>query len=95
MWDAQEDVWVTQLILDAIRQMNKDADSTSSAVIRRVIAYRLLGGDGTPVTGGAAAASGDSSGMMSMMPSDMEEHPECRAAAEEEVVEAIPRSKLR
>lgn len=72
MWDAQEDVWVTQLILDAIRQMNKDADSTSSAVIRRVIAYRLLGGDGTPVTGGAAGATGDSSGMMSMMPGDME-----------------------
>jgi hypothetical protein len=71
MWDAQEDVWVTQLILDAIRQMNKDADSTSSAVIRRVVAYRLLGGDGTPVTsGGAGAASGDASGMM--MPGDME-----------------------
>lgn len=58
MWDAQEDVWVTQLILDAIRQMNKDADSTSSAVIRRVIAYRLLGGDGTPVAGGGATGGG-------------------------------------
>lgn len=71
MWDAQEDVWVTQLILDAIRQMNKDADSTSSAVIRRVISYRLLGGDGTPVAkgGGAAESSGDGSEMMMMMPS--------------------------
>lgn len=74
MWDAQEDVWVTQLILDAIRQMNKDADSTSSAVIRRVISYRLLGGDGTPVAGGGAAggAMGSSSGgedsPMMMMP---------------------------
>jgi hypothetical protein len=69
MWDAQEDVWVTQLILDAIRQMNKDADSTSSAVIRRVISYRLLGGDGTPVAVGATGETGgDGSEMMSMMP---------------------------
>lgn len=69
MWDAQEDVWVTQLILDAIRQMNKDADSTSSAVIRRVISYRLLGGDGTPVaSGGAAGTGGDGSEVMGMMP---------------------------
>ncbi len=63
MWDAQEDIWVTQLILDVIRQMNKDADSETSAVIRRVIAYRLLGGDG--VAGGGAAGEAASGGLNS------------------------------
>lgn len=61
MWDAQEDIWVTQFILDAIRKMNKDADSETSAVIRRVIAFRLLGGDGVAGEAGAAAgAAGES-----------------------------------
>ena len=73
MWDAQEDVWMTQLILDAIRQMNKDADSTNSAVIRRVISYRLLGGDGTPVLGGAAAGGESSMSSMMAMGGDMPE----------------------
>ncbi len=62
MWDAQEDIWVTQFILDAIRQMNKDADSETSAVVRRVIAYRLLGGEGATEGGGEAAEATDSSG---------------------------------
>jgi len=64
MWDAQEDIWVTQFILDAIREMNKDADSESSAVIRRVIEYRLLGGDGETSGGGEVAAEGDADGGM-------------------------------
>ena len=64
MWDAQEDVWVTQFILNAIRQMNKDADSETSAVVRRVLAYRLLGGEGTSEDGGEAAASEGSGGAM-------------------------------
>jgi hypothetical protein len=46
MWDNQEDLWLTQLILEAIREVNKDADSESSAMIRRVIDFRLLGGNG-------------------------------------------------
>ncbi len=62
MWDAQEDVWVTQFILNAIRQMNKDADSETSAVVRRVLAYRLLGGEG-PSGGEAATPDGSSGGM--------------------------------
>ncbi len=69
MWDAQEDIWVTQLLLDAIRQMNKDADSETSAVIRRVIAYRLLGGNGESAGSGAEGGSesmGDEGSSMSM-----------------------------
>lgn len=62
MWDAQEDIWVTQLILDAIRQMNKDADSETSAVIRRVIAYRLLGGEGEAAGAGGEAADAGGEG---------------------------------
>lgn len=46
MWDNQEDLWLTQLILEAIREINKDADSESSAMIRKVINFRLLGGNG-------------------------------------------------
>ena len=71
MWDAQEDIWVTQFILDAIREMNKDADSASSAVIRRVIEYRLMGGDGETSGGDAAAAGGDSEGAMGGMTQSM------------------------
>ena len=46
MWDNQEDLWLTQLILEAIREVNKDADSESSAMVRKVINFRLLGGNG-------------------------------------------------
>ncbi|MFO1007494.1 MAG: hypothetical protein U0929_16145 [Planctomycetaceae bacterium] len=56
MWDNQEDLWLTQLILEAIREVNKDADSESSAMVRKVINFRLLGGNGEssvmPVEGG-------------------------------------------
>ena len=62
MWEAQEDIWVTQFILDAIRLMNKDADSVNSAVIRRVLAYQLLGGDGVPKGEGAAPGEGGGGG---------------------------------
>ena len=71
MWDAQEDIWMTQFILDAIRLMNKDADSETSAVIRRVLAFRLLGGDGQTSGGAdaaaAAAAEGDGAGSSAYM----------------------------
>ncbi len=67
MWQAQEDIWVTQFILDAIRQMNKDADSVNSAVIRRVLAYQLLGGDGVPKGEGAAPGGGSGSADPSVM----------------------------
>ena len=73
MWDAQEDIWVTQFILDAIRQMNKDADSETSAVVRRVLAYRLLGGDGVPVTAGGEMSSD------SMMPAGYQGAPDMGA----------------
>ncbi|RLS51657.1 MAG: hypothetical protein DWH91_18375 [Planctomycetota bacterium] len=55
IWDAQEDVWFTQLIIDAIRDMNRDADSPQSAVVRKVIKYQLLGGNGESSVGGAVA----------------------------------------
>ncbi len=67
MWEAQEDIWVTQFIMDAIRQMNKDADSVNSAVIRRVLAYKLLGGDGVPKGEGAAPGAGSGSADPAMM----------------------------
>ena len=81
MWDAQEDIWVTQFILDAIRQMNKDADSVNSAVIRRVLAYKLMGGDGVPKGEGAAPGAGSGSSDPAVMvhasapPSSYSENP--------------------
>lgn len=64
VWDAQEDVWLTRLILEAIRDMNKDADSAHSAVVRKVIKFQLLGGNGESTVGGGpvAAADGESEG---------------------------------
>ncbi len=66
MWDNQEDLWLTQLLLEAIREVNKDADSESSAMIRRVINFRLLGGNGEssvmPSEGGGESDYGDEDG---------------------------------
>jgi len=59
MWEAQEDLWLTQFILEAIREMNKDADSESSAVVRKVIAFRLLGGNGESTVIASEGAGGD------------------------------------
>lgn len=59
IWAGQIDIWLTQLIFDAIRNMNEDAPTISEAQIRRIEKYYLFGGDGTPVVGAA--------GMMGMM----------------------------
>ena len=71
MWDAQEDIWMTQFILEAIRQMNKDVDSPNSASVRRVIAFRLLGGDGVAAGGEGAAPAGEGEGSAAYMNASM------------------------
>ncbi|MEZ5940084.1 MAG: hypothetical protein R3C18_01750 [Planctomycetaceae bacterium] len=59
MWNAQIDVWLTQLIFDAIRRQNEGKDSITEAVIRRIDKIELVGGDGTPVLGSAAGGAGN------------------------------------
>ncbi|MCA9033074.1 MAG: hypothetical protein KDA66_19800, partial [Planctomycetaceae bacterium] len=57
MWNAQIDVWLTQLIFDAIKKQNEGKDSITEAIIRRIDKIELVGGDGTPVFGKAAGGN--------------------------------------
>jgi len=66
MWDAQIDIWLTEILIDAIVQMNADKESISEAVIRRVDLIELMGGSGERVTKDGAAAGGDMGGMPGM-----------------------------
>jgi hypothetical protein len=58
VWDAQMDVWFTQLIFDAVKRMNDGKDTITEAVVRRIDKFQLLGGDGQPVLGGGGAGAG-------------------------------------
>lgn len=72
-WDAQIDVWMTELLLDAIVKMNEGKDSATEAVIRRLDVLQLMGGDGTPKTSdsGSSGMEGDMMGGMGMEASAM------------------------
>ena len=56
VWDAQEDIWLLELIFDAIVRTNEDATYVSDAPVRQISKISLLGGSG--VSSIAAAASG-------------------------------------
>lgn len=59
MWNAQIDVWLTQLLFDAIVKMNEEKESVSEAIIRRIDVVELVGGTGSPsLTGGGGGGSG-------------------------------------
>ncbi len=62
MWDAQIDVWMTELLLDAIVEINRDKESVRESVVRRLDILQLLGGSGEPVTADASAG-GEMGGM--------------------------------
>ena len=68
VWDAQEDLWLLQMLADAIRETNKYADGPSNATVRSIDALKLIGGNGTAVPKAAAGAAGSSGGaeMMGM-----------------------------
>jgi len=63
MWDAQIDIWLTEILIDAIVKVNADKESISDAIIRRIDAIELMGGTGVPLTKDSAAPGGDMSGM--------------------------------
>lgn len=65
MWNAQIDIWLTRLLLDAVVRLNEDKDTVTEANLRRIDVLELMGGTGTPQTGGSAP------GMMSSAPGGM------------------------
>ncbi|SFJ46514.1 hypothetical protein [Planctomicrobium piriforme] len=69
MWDAQIDIWLTELLLDAIVKLNQEKESVSEAYLRRLDILQLMGGTGAPTTSDANAGSGggDMSGMAAAM----------------------------
>ncbi len=64
MWDAQEDLWLIEPILEAIRDLNGDENSTRlDAAVYTIERLELVGGlRGQPID--APAASGGADGMM-------------------------------
>ncbi|WP_437204274.1 hypothetical protein [Planctomicrobium sp. SH664] len=46
MWDAQIDVWLTRLLLDAVRNINADKETINESMIRRIDKLALMGGTG-------------------------------------------------
>jgi hypothetical protein len=60
VWDAQEDVWLLELIFDAVVNTNEDATFVSEAPVRQIKEITLVGGSG--VSSVAASAGGDSYG---------------------------------
>ncbi|MFG0295670.1 MAG: hypothetical protein ACF8PG_07155 [Maioricimonas sp. JB045] len=74
IWDAQEDIWFLQVLLEAVRDMNADADTVVTSVIRRIDRLDLLGGSGESSVVASAAgggSSGDYGGEMEMPMGDM------------------------
>ena len=63
VWDAQIDIWLVDLLFEAIRNINKEKHSVTEADIRRIDTFKFFGGSGEPLpTGAAGDASGGDSG---------------------------------
>jgi hypothetical protein len=58
VWDAQIDVWLVDLLFDAVRRINEDKDTVANAVLRQIDELRLFGGTGQPVLSGSGAGAG-------------------------------------
>lgn len=58
IWDAQIDIWLLELLFDAVARLNEDKDSATEAVLRRIDKLLLIGGDGTPVLSGGKSEGG-------------------------------------
>lgn len=71
MWDAQIDIWLTEILIDAIVKMNADKESISEAVIRQIDVIELMGGDGQRVTKDSGSSDPMMGGMGGMDPAGM------------------------
>jgi hypothetical protein len=63
IWDAQEDLWLLQLLFDAIRNTNRPAENAAKSAVRRLNYIRLMGGDGQSIVTAMAGAAGGRMGM--------------------------------
>jgi len=58
VWDAQEDIWLLELIFDAIVRTNADAKFVSDAPVRQIDRIELVGGTGQSSVVASAAPVG-------------------------------------
>lgn len=58
IWDAQEDLWLLQLLFDSIRGVNRPAENAAKSAVRRLSVIRLMGGDGNSTVKSMGAAGG-------------------------------------
>jgi hypothetical protein len=59
IWDAQEDIWLLEMLFTAINTTNQAATNVNDSAIREIMALSLFGGSGTStVTASAAGATG-------------------------------------
>jgi len=54
VWDCQEDIWFTELLFEAVRKTNKDAENALTSPVRMISKIELRGG-----AGAGAAPAGD------------------------------------
>ena len=63
IWNAQEDIWLLQLLFDAIRNTNRPADNAAKAPVRWLTSLSLMGGNGqSTVRSGGGPAGGRPAG---------------------------------
>jgi len=65
VWDCQEDIWFTELIFDAVRKANKDAEDVLASPVRLISRIELRGGAGADAAADAGMG-GMEGGEMSM-----------------------------
>lgn len=58
IWDAQEDIWLLELLFEGIARANRDATWIGDAPVRRIDTLFLTGGSGTPALQGAGGVGG-------------------------------------
>jgi len=61
IWDAQEDLWMLQLLFDAVRNVNRPAENAAKSTVRWVYQIALMGGDGQSVVRPGAGMPGSGS----------------------------------
>lgn len=68
MWDEQEDLWLLQSVLGAIRHTNQDAPDIAKSPVRSIVEIALRGGDRSKLDQPAGGEAGDGPGGPGGMP---------------------------
>lgn len=58
IWDAQEDIWFLQLLLDAVRNVNAPYENAARSAVRAIKKIELWGGNGESSVKGSSGAIG-------------------------------------